>query len=81
MQTVGAVAVTLMLLWQSEDITIADLNSGTVNLRNGLYTYVGVGVLTALYAVGMTTVGFGGFQIPPILVNALLILCIVIFSF
>ena len=67
----GIIAVVLMLLWRSEGINIADLDAGTVNFRNTLYTYIGVGFLTALYAVGMTIVGFGGLQFPPILASCI----------
>lgn len=61
-------AVVLILVWKSEDITIGDLNGGSVNYRNTLYIYIGIGILSAIYSIGMTSVGLSGIKLPPVMV-------------
>lgn len=58
----------LMLLWESEDITISSLNKGTINFRNELHGFVGINLLSALYSIGMAVLGISGLHIPPFLV-------------
>ena len=58
----------LMLLWESEDITISSLNKGTVNFRNELHGFVGINLLSTLYAIGMAVLGISGLHISPFLV-------------
>ena len=58
----------LMLLWESEDITISSLNKGTVNFRNELHGFIGISLLSALYSIGMAVLGISGLHIPPFLV-------------
>ena len=61
-------AVVLILVWRSEGITIADLDSGTVNYRNTLYTYTGIGIFSAIYSIGMASIGLTGIKLPPLMV-------------
>lgn len=58
----------LILLWESEDITISSLNEGTVNFRNELHGFVGICLLSALYSIGMAALGISGLHISPFLV-------------
>ena len=67
-QALGVMSAILMLLWKSEGITIADLNSGSVNFRNPLNGFVGISLLTALYSIGMASLGISGLHLPPFLV-------------
>lgn len=57
-----------MLIWESGDITIAHLNTGTINYRNELHGFVGISLLTVLYSIGMATLGVSGLNLPPFLV-------------
>lgn len=61
----------LMLLWESESVTIGSLNSGTTNYRNELNGFVGISLLTVLYSIGMASLGLSGLNLPPFLVNFL----------
>lgn len=60
-----------MLSWESEGITIFDLNDNVnqINYRNPIYCYLGIAILTVLYSVFMTIFGCGGFNILPITVS------------
>ena len=59
----------LMLLWESEDITISSLNKGTVNFRNELHGFVGISLLSVLYSIGMAALGISGLHIPSFLAS------------
>ena len=67
-KALGITSVVLMLLWESEDITISSLNKGTINFRNELHGFVGISLLSALYSIGMAVLGISGLHIPPSLV-------------
>ena len=58
----------LILLWESEGVTIASLTRGDVNYRNELNGFVGISLLTVLYSIGMATLGISGLNLPPFLV-------------
>lgn len=59
------------MLWESKGVTISDLNDEgeSINYRNLLTCYLGVGFITIIYSVGMVSMGLIGFEIPAVVVR------------
>lgn len=71
LQCFSVILLALMLSWESEGVRIFDLNDSVnhVNYRNPIYCYLAVAILTVVFAIVMTVLGGGGFDIPPLLVS------------
>ena len=69
LQSLSAPAVVLLLVWNSNGVTIADLDKDEINYRNMLYGYVFVGALSVVYSVGLTSIGLTGLKLPPMMVS------------
>ena len=68
-QVLAVAAVALMFSWQSKGVTISDLDSGSFNVRNRLYSYMGLGLLSIGHSIGLIGLGIGGVRLPPSLVR------------
>ena len=68
LQSLSVPAVVLLLVWNSNGVTIAELDKDDVNYRNMLYGYVFIGALSVIYSVGLTSIGLAGLKLPPIMV-------------
>ena len=60
-----------MFSWESEGVTITDLDSGSFNVRNRLYSYLGVGILSISHSIGLIGLGIAGVKLPPSLVGTI----------